>query len=49
MSQENVELVRQMLDAFNRGDVPAVIRRSQQQDRLGFRLSDSSGCERAGI
>jgi ketosteroid isomerase-like protein len=25
MSQENVRLVRQMLDAFNRGDVPAVI------------------------
>jgi ketosteroid isomerase-like protein len=25
MSQENINVVRQMLDAFNRGDVPAVI------------------------
>ena len=25
MSQENIDVVRQMIDAFNRGDVPAVI------------------------
>jgi ketosteroid isomerase-like protein len=25
MSQENIEVVRHMLDAFNRGDVPAVL------------------------
>ena len=25
MSQENIDVVRQMLDAFNRGDIPAVI------------------------
>ncbi len=49
MSQENVEVVRQMLDAFNRGDVDAVLARfdegcelnepSEMLDRpaLGFR------------
>jgi hypothetical protein len=25
MSQENIDVVRHMLDAFNRGDVPAVL------------------------
>ena len=34
MSQENVDVVRHMLDAFNRGDVPAVLAAFDQNCEL---------------